>query len=151
VAPRGARSSSCPGYLWLNALSILLLSSISAVRAGVAPPAHPCRRRFKPLARKRRVGDGRARFEKMQGAEMLSTPRQQPQRQLSTPSAPAAAHRLRAHRTIFSAALRSAQKKSGAAEQQRAATYSAALGRLVQQMDELQARIDKLIDTDRQR
>jgi hypothetical protein len=87
----------------------------------------------------------------MQGAEMLSTPRQQPQRQLSTPSAPAAAHRLRAHRTIFSAALRSAQKKSGAAEQQRAATYSAALGRLVQQMDELQARIDKLIDTDRQR
>ena len=55
---------------------------------------------------------------------MLSTPRQQPQRQLSTPSAPAAAHRLRAHRTIFSAALGSAQKQSGAAEQQRAFTYA---------------------------
>ena len=60
----------------------------------------------------------------MEGAEVLSTPRQQPQRQLSTPSAPAAAHRLRAHRTIFSAALGSAQKQSGAAEQQRAFTYA---------------------------
>ena len=82
---------------------------------------------------------------------MLSTPRQQPQRQVSTPSAPAAAHRLRAHRTIFSAALGSAQKKSGAAEQQRAATYSAALGRLIQQMDELQARIDRWVEIHRGR
>ena len=75
----------------------------------------------------------------MEGADGLSTPRQQPQRQLSTPSAPAAAHRLRSHRTTFSAALGSAQRKSGTAEQQRAAAYSAALERLVQQMEDLQA------------
>ena len=75
----------------------------------------------------------------MEGADGLSTPRQQPQRQLSTPSAPAAAHRLRSHRTSFSAALGSAQRKSGTAEQQRAAAYSAALERLVQQMEDLQA------------
>jgi hypothetical protein len=51
VAPRGARSSSCPGYLWLNAWSLLLFSSISSVRAGVAPPALALPSPSRPLLR----------------------------------------------------------------------------------------------------
>ena len=74
----------------------------------------------------------------MEVAERLVTPRQRPQGLVSTPCAPVAAHRLRAHRTTFSGALGSAQMKSGAAEQQKAGTYSTVLGRVVQQMDELQ-------------
>jgi hypothetical protein len=51
VAPRGARSSSCPGYLWLNALSRLLFSSISSVWPGVAPPAPALPSSSRPLLR----------------------------------------------------------------------------------------------------
>jgi hypothetical protein len=51
VAPRGARSSSCPGYLWRSALSRLLFSSISSVRPGVAPPALALPSSSRPLLR----------------------------------------------------------------------------------------------------
>jgi len=53
VAPRGARSSSCPGYLWLNALSYSTPPHLAKTRSARArellasnslrPPAHPRR------------------------------------------------------------------------------------------------------------